>query len=81
MYEDFQKKLVKGTLLYVIKKEPQKEFILELLERVRAPGCYCAVRYLTRHGLPCNLLGAMKGMCFLPCCRDVYDVYIIKEEY
>ena len=38
MYEDFKKQLVKGTLLLVIKKEPQKELIIELLGDVKGPA-------------------------------------------
>lgn len=83
MYKDFdfKKKLTKGTLLFVIKKEPQKDLVIELLEDIGLPGCYCPVRYLYKRGLQWNHLGAMKGMCFLPCCSDIYDTYIIKEEY
>lgn len=81
MYEDFKKQLVKGTLLFVIKKQPKKELVIELLEDVGNPALCCSVRYLYRKGAHVSLEGAMKGLCFFPFLNDVYETYIIKEEY
>lgn len=81
MYEDFKKKLVKGALLFVIKKEPQKELVIELLKDVESPESYCDVRYLYRNGAHVSLEGAMLGGCFHPEYNEVYDTYIITEKY
>lgn len=81
MDKDFKKKLVKGALLFVIKKEPQKELVIELLEDVESPESYCDVRYLYRNGAHVSLEGAMKGLCFLPNYNDLYETYIITEEF
>ena len=81
MDKDFKKKLTKGTLLFVIKKQPKKELIIELLEDVGSPGCYCPLRYLYRNETHVSLIGAMKGMCFLPSYNDLYEVYVITEEF
>lgn len=81
MDKDFKKRLTKGTLLFVIKKQPKKELVVELLEDVRNPALYCSVRYLYRKGIPVSLEGEMIGGCFYPEYTEVYDTYIITEEY
>ena len=81
MHEDFKKRLVKGTLLFVIKKQPKKELVIELLEDVGIPASYCSVRYLYRNGAHVSLEGAMLGACFYPEYNEVYDTYIITEKY
>ena len=81
MDKDFKKSLTKGTLLFVIKKEPRKEFIVELLEDVGHYLDYCPLRYLYRNKTHVSLIGEMKGLCFLPNRNDLYETYIITEEY
>lgn len=81
MHEDFKKRLVKGTLLFVIKNQPKKELVVELLEDVRNPADYCSLRYLYRKGTPVSLEGAMIGGCFYPEYTEVYNTYIITEKY
>lgn len=81
MDKDFKKKLIKGTLLFVIKKQPEKELIVELLEDVKDHTHYCSVRYLYRNGAHVSLEGAMLGVCFYPKYTEVYDTYIITEEF
>ena len=81
MDKEFKKRLTKGTLLFVIKKQPKKELIIELLGDVKGPARYCDVRYLYKRGLQYNHLGAMMGVCFLPHGSELYDTYIIKEVY
>lgn len=80
MDKDFKKKLTKGTLLFVIKKQPKKELVVELLEDVSDRTHYCSVIYLYRNGAHVSLEGAMLGRCFYPEC-EVYDTYVITEEY
>ena len=81
MNKDFKKRLTKGTLLFAIKKQPKKELIIELLEDVADRAHYCSVRYLYRNGAHVSLEGAMIGGCFYPEYNEVYDTYIITEEY
>lgn len=81
MHKEFKKKLTKGTLLFVIKKQPKKELVIELLEDVGIPASYCSVRYLYRNGVHVSLEGEMLGACFYQECNEVYDTYIITEEY
>ena len=81
MYEDFKKRLLKGTLLFVIKKQPKKELVIEFLEDVGNPALYCSLIYLYRNGAHVSLEGQMKGACFYPEYNEVYDTYIITEEY
>ena len=81
MDKAFKKRLTKGTLLFVIKKQPKKELVIELLEDVGIPASYCSVRYLYRNGAHVSLEGAMLGACFYPEYNEVYDTYIITEEY
>lgn len=81
MIEEFKEKLTKGTLLFVIKKEPKKELVIELLEDIGYYLDYCPLRYLYRNGVHVSLEGAMKGLCFLPNYNDLYETYIITEEY
>lgn len=81
MNKEFKKRLTKGTLLFVIKKQPKKELIVELLEDVVSPGRYYSVRYLYRNGAHVSLEGAMLWVCFYPECTEVYDTYIITGEY
>lgn len=81
MDKDFKKKLTKGTLLFVIKKQPKKELVVELLEDVGIPASYCSVIYLYRNGAHVSLEGAMLGRCFYPEYTEVYDTYIITEKY
>nr|DAO19717.1 MAG TPA: Sporulation initiation factor Spo0A C terminal [Caudoviricetes sp.] len=81
MDKDFKKRLTKGTLLFVIKKHPKKELVVELLEDVGIPASYCSVRYLYRNGAHVSLEGAMLGVCFYPEYAKAYDTYIITEKY
>lgn len=81
MIEEFKEKLTKGTLLFVIKKEPKKELVIELLEDIGVPASYCSIRYLYRNGAHVSLEGAMLGACFYSEYNKVYDTYIITEEY
>lgn len=81
MDKDFKKKLTKGTLLFVIKKQPKKELVIELLEDAERPASYCSVRYLYRNGAHVSLEGAMIGGCFHPEYNEVYDTYVITEKY
>lgn len=81
MDKKFRRRLAEGNLLFVIKKEPHREFVIELLKDVENPECYCPVRYLYRNKSHVSLIGGIKGKCFLPCCSDLFDTYIITEEY
>lgn len=81
MHKEFKKKLTKGTLLFVIKKQPKKELVIRLLEDIENPASYCSVIYLYRNGVHVSLEGAMLGVCFYQECNEVYDTYIITEEY
>lgn len=81
MDKEFKKRLTKGTLLFVIKKQPKKELVVELLEDVKDPTHYCSSRYLYRNGAHVSLEGAMLGACFYPEYTEVYDTYIITEKY
>lgn len=91
MHEEFYRKLKKalefysrlkqGTLLFVIKNEPSKKFVIELLEDIGNPRLYHSLRYLYRNETHVSLEGAMKGLCFLPVLNDVYETYIITEEF
>lgn len=81
MSKDFEKRLTKGTLLFVIKKEPEKEFVIELLEDVKDYIHYCSLRYLYRKGIPVSSKGAILSVCFCPEYAEAYDTYIITEKY
>ena len=78
---EFYNRLKKGTLLFVVKNEPSKKFVIELLEDIENPRLYHSLRYLYRNETHVSLEGAMKGLCFFPFLNDVYDIYIITEEY
>lgn len=78
---EFYSRLKQGTLLFVVKNEPSKKFVIELLEDIGNPRLYHSLRYLYRKEAHVSLEGAMKGLCFLPFLNDVYDTYIITEEY
>lgn len=78
---EFYSRLKKGTLLFVVKNEPSKKFVIELLEDIGNPRLYHSLRYLYRKEAHVSLEGAMKGLCFLPFLNDVYETYIITEEF
>jgi hypothetical protein len=78
---EFYNRLKKGTLLFVVKHNPSREFVIELLEDADNPGRYLPLRYLYRNETHVSLEGAMKGLCFFPFLNDVYDTYIITEEF
>lgn len=78
---EFYNRLKKGTLLFVVKNEPNRKFVIELLEDIGKPGLYHSLRYLYRNETHVSLEGAMKGLCFFPFLNDVFKTYIITEEF
>lgn len=78
---EFYSRLKKGTLLFVVKDEPSRKFVIELLEDIGNPKLYHSLRYLYRNETHVSLEGAMKGLCFFPFLNDVFKTYIITEEY
>ena len=78
---EFYSRLKKGMLLFVVKNEPSRKFVIELLEDIEDPRLYHSLRYLYRNETHVSLEGAMKGLCFFSFLNDVYETSIITEEY